>query len=177
MQKDYGKYFGSFMMFWFGVLALYRWHQTQLIFFLLLLLRDFAAGYFFLKRSPATVKSGRSMTVLAYVSAAMPLVYLSPTIGISSAMFLASDLLAILGFLFVALATIELGTSIGVSPAKREYVTTGIYQWVKHPMYVGYIISEVGLCLINPMNVGIAALSFSLYWFRGQNENGILIKE
>jgi len=28
VQKDFGKYFGSAMMIGFGVVAMYRWHQT-----------------------------------------------------------------------------------------------------------------------------------------------------
>lgn len=49
MKTDSGKYFGSVMMSGFGVVAFYRWQQTHLIFFLLLVLRDFAAAYFFSK--------------------------------------------------------------------------------------------------------------------------------
>lgn len=170
MQKDYGKYFGSLLMFGCAAFALYRWQQTHLIFFLLLVLRGLAAGYFFLKRSPAEAKSGPLMTVVAYVSAAMPLAYLSPTVGDAS-LILASNLLAILGFLIVALATIELGTSIGVSPAKRVYVSSGIYGWLRHPMYVGYVVSETGLILINPLNLVLCLVSWTLYTVRSVKEN------
>lgn len=173
MPKDNGKYLGSIMMFGFGAIALYRWHQTQLIFFLLLVLRDFAAGYFFLKRTPAEKKSGKAMSGLAYISSAMPLLYLSPTAADKELLF-TSDIMAILGFLIVALATIEIGTSIGISPAKREYVQTGIYKRIKHPMYTGYVVSELGLCLINPLNVVIAGFSLSLYKLRAQNEQKII---
>lgn len=173
MPKDFGKYLGSIMMFGFGAIALYRWHQTQLIFFLLLVLRDFAAGYFFLKRTPAEKKSGKAMSVLAYVSSAMPLIYLSPSTA-DKALLFSSDIMAILGFLIVVLATIELGTSIGISPAKREYVKTGIYKWLKHPMYTGYFVSEVGLVLINPTNLVIFLLSSGLYFMRASSEKRIL---
>lgn len=161
------------MMIGFGVLALYRWHQTQLIFFLLLVLRDFAAGFFFYKRNPAQTKSSTLPSVLAYVSSAMPLLYLGPTIA-NKSLFLASDLLAILGFLIVVLATIELGTSIGISPANRGLVRTGIYRLIKHPMYVGYVISEIGMVLLNPLNVLILFISSSQYLVRTRLENKVL---
>lgn len=173
MSKDYGKYFGSAMMVGFGVVAFYRWQQTQLIFFLLLVLRDFAAGYFFLKRNPAQSKGPKLLTVLAYLSSAMPLLYLDSTVS-SKALFLASDLLAIVGFLIVVLATVELGTSIGISPANRGVVRTGIYQRIKHPMYTGYVISEVGLVLLNPLNSALLMVSVALYFFRARAENRIL---
>lgn len=173
MKSDSGKYLGSIMMFGFGLLALYRWQQTQLIFFLLLVLRDFVAAYFFLKREDAQQNSSRFISVIAYVSSAMPLMYFSPN-GASKEILLASDILAIIGFLFVALATIELGTSIGISPAKRTLVKTGIYKWISHPMYVGYIISETGLMFLNPQNILIFSLSILFYFVRMKSESMLI---
>lgn len=173
VQKDFGKYFGSAMMIGFGVVALYRWHQTQLLFFLLLVLRDFAAGYFFLKRNAAKEKAALIPSILAYVSSAIPLFYFGP-IGASKALTLGADLLSIAGFLMVAFATLELGSSIGIAPANRGLVRSGIYRRIKHPMYTGYVISEVGLLLLNPLNAVLVAISVSLYVFRGKSENKIL---
>ncbi|WP_374000032.1 isoprenylcysteine carboxylmethyltransferase family protein [Bdellovibrio bacteriovorus] len=173
MTKDNGKYFGSAMMVGFGIVAFYRWQQTQLIFFLLLVLRDFAAGYFFFKRKPAHSKGPRTLTILAYASSAMPLLYFGSTVS-SKALFLASDLLAIIGFLIVVLATIELGTSIGISPANRGLVRSGIYRYIKHPMYLGYAISEMGLVILNPLNLSICVVSMILYFIRSKIEIKIL---
>lgn len=173
MKTDFGKYLGSIMMFGFGLLALYRWQQTHLIFFLLLVLRDFVAAYFFLKREDALQKSGRWVSVMAYVSSAIPLMYFGPS-GASKEILLVSDILAIVGFLIVALATIELGTSIGISPAKRTLVKTGIYKWISHPMYVGYLIAELGFLLINDKNISLFLISVLLYFFRGAHERKIL---
>lgn len=173
VQKDFGKYFGSAMMIGFGVVAFYRWHQTQLLFFLLLVLRDFAAGYFFLKRNEAKEKAALLPSILAYVSSAIPLLYFGP-IGASKATVLGTDLLSIAGFLMVAFATLELGTSIGIAPANRGFVRSGIYRRIKHPMYMGYVISELGLLLLNPLNAVLVAISVSLYVFRAKSENKIL---
>ncbi|MCB9061387.1 MAG: hypothetical protein H6622_07700 [Halobacteriovoraceae bacterium] len=173
MTKDAGKYLGSIMMFGFGLLALYRWQQTHLIFFLLLVLRDFVAGYFFLKRESAQITSGKLVSFTAYLSSAMPLLYFGPD-HTTKEILLASDILAIIGFLFVALATIELGTSIGISPAKRSLVKSGIYKWVSHPMYVGYVLSEVGMALINHSNFIIFIISIALYIKRAKTEAKII---
>jgi protein-S-isoprenylcysteine O-methyltransferase Ste14 len=172
VKNDYGKYFGSAMMVGFGVLALYRWHQTQLVFFLLLVLRDFAAGYFFFKRKPAQTKGKLIPSLLAYVSSAMPLLYFGPNVD-TKLLFLASDLLAILGFLVVAFATVELGTSIGISPANRGHVRSGIYRYIKHPMYLGYIVSEFGLIFLNSANILIWMISFGLYVLRMKLEKKV----
>lgn len=173
MNKDYGRYFGSLMMIGFGILAFYRWYQTQLLFFLLLVIRDFCAGYFFLKRKPSKEQSGLSLSILAYISSAMPLLYFDPSTDIK-ALFALSSLLSILGFLLVTFATLELGSSMGISPARRELVKSGIYRYIKHPMYTGYIISESGLALLNPFNGLLLLLSVSLYFVRAKSENHIL---
>lgn len=173
MIKDNGKYLGSAMMFGFGLLALYRWQQTHLVFFLLLVLRDFVAAYFFLKRESAQASSGKWFSMVAYLSSAIPLLYFGPDHA-SKELLLASDILAIIGFLFVALATVELGTSIGISPAKRSLVKSGIYKWVSHPMYVGYVISEMGMTLINVKNIFILISAIALYSIRAKVERKLL---
>jgi protein-S-isoprenylcysteine O-methyltransferase Ste14 len=107
------------------------------------------------------------------LSSAMPLLYFGSTVS-SKALFLASDLLAIIGFLIVVLATIELGTSIGISPANRGLVRSGIYRYIKHPMYLGYAISEMGLVILNPLNLSICVVSMILYFIRSKIEIKIL---
>lgn len=173
VQKDFGKYLGSAMMIGFGVVALYRWHQTQLLFFLLLVLRDFTAGYFFLKRNSALAKATLIPSILAYISSSLPLFYLGPIIATKSHVF-ASDLLSIAGFLMVVFATLELGASIGISPANRGLVRSGIYRYIKHPMYIGYVISEIGLVLLNPVNFIVLILSGFLYIKRAKFEKKML---
>ncbi len=74
----------------------------------------------------------------------------------------------------VTFATLELGPSMGISPARREIVKSGIYRYIKHPMYTGYIISESGLALLNPMNGLLLIASASLYFIRAKSENRIL---
>lgn len=164
------------MMSGFGVVAFYRWQQTHLIFFLLLVLRDFAAAYFFSKRKVAQSKGSRSLTIVAYISSAVPLLYLGPTVSLKT-IFLVSDLLAIIGFLIVVFATLELGTSIGISPANRGIVRSGIYRYLKHPMYIGYIISEIGLVMLNPFNGVLCLVSVLLYRFRAKAEDNLLLSE
>lgn len=173
MQKDFGKYFGSMMMLCFGAVAFYRWQQTSLLFYLLMVLRDVVASYFFLKRTKAEAKAGKFISLLAYLSAAIPLMYFKPE-QFDRDIFLISDILSIVGFLFVVLATIELGTSLGIAPAKRTHVHTGIYRWIRHPMYTGYVTSEIGLVLINSQNIYLFSISILLYRYRSKKETKVL---
>jgi len=96
------------------------------------------------------------------------------SIDASRFLFLSADLLSIAGFLIVVFATLELGKSIGISPANRGLVRTGIYARFRHPMYLGYVISEIGMVLLNPLNIALFIVSLSLYSLRAKFENKFL---
>jgi len=69
------------------------------------------------------------------------------------------------------LALIELGRSFGVTPANRGKISTGVYEFSNHPMYLGYAISEFGVLILNPLNILIYIISIRLYIFRSKKEN------
>lgn len=58
--------------------------------------------------------------------------------------------LAGLGLIFVVLGKLSLGRSFGLVPANRGIVSTGMYRWLRHPIYLGYLITHVGFALANP---------------------------
>ncbi|MDO9181627.1 MAG: DUF1295 domain-containing protein, partial [Bacteriovorax sp.] len=150
-SADSSGWIGSAIMLIFALIAGYRWYMSGLIFFALLVVRDLAASWFLISRKLSVKKTdSRLIETLAYVSSAWPLIYLNtpnslPSIG------LASSILAIVGFTISTLALFDLGSSFGVSPANRGAVKTGLYRYVRHPMYSGYAISEFGFILLNPM--------------------------
>ena len=57
--------------------------------------------------------------------------------------------LQLAGLLFQLYAKLSLGRSFGVLPAIRPLVTGGAYQWLRHPIYFGYLISHIGFLLSN----------------------------
>jgi protein-S-isoprenylcysteine O-methyltransferase Ste14 len=78
------------------------------------------------------------------------------------------------GFGLVALATclsltslLALGRLFGYRPALRDLATTGPYALVRHPMYLGYLIGDLGYTL-GEANLGTVALVLigwlSLVW-------------
>ena len=58
--------------------------------------------------------------------------------------------LAGIGLMIVVLGKLSLGRSFGLAPANRGIVSTGMYRWLRHPIYLGYLITHVGFVLANP---------------------------
>ncbi len=55
---------------------------------------------------------------------------------------LAASVLAC-GLLLVVAGKVSLGRSLGIVPANRGIVCGGVYKFVRHPIYAGYLISHV----------------------------------
>ena len=70
----------------------------------------------------------------------------------------------------------HLGKSFGISPGKRNLITSGPYALLKHPAYIGYFFSELFILLLNfsIFNILIFSFSSSLYFIRAHRENKIL---
>ncbi|HAR42934.1 MAG TPA: hypothetical protein DCS07_09945 [Bdellovibrionales bacterium] len=161
-------------MLGFAAWAGWRWVQFGLLFFALTALRDVAATWFLLTRRP-DISGHRFCTadLLAYISCAMPLLYV-PGPDHGKLFFFASNVLAISGFGLATTALFELGVSFGISPAYRGTVESGVYRYTRHPMYTGYAIAEASFILSNPYNIWIYAISMLLYRLRALSENSIL---
>ena len=157
-------------MLLFSVLAIIRWHTGHELYFVLLGLRDFIAAYFLFTRNAPTQRSSLKFEILAYSSSAVPLMYFQPTIN-DTWVGVSSQLLTIFGFSLVTLATIDLGRSFGVAPAARGTVQTGVYRMIRHPMYVGYAVAELGRVFVNPLNAVLFVVSTTLYFFRSRVED------
>ncbi len=59
-----------------------------------------------------------------------------------------SESVSILGFLICIWARVCLGRNIGFVPAERKIVTTGVYGWVRHPVYTGLFLVIIGNLLV-----------------------------
>ena len=44
----------------------------------------------------------------------------------------------------------SLGSSFAVFPERRAIVTSGVYRWLRHPMYASYLLLDLGFWLANP---------------------------
>jgi protein-S-isoprenylcysteine O-methyltransferase Ste14 len=63
-------------------------------------------------------------------------------------------IIALLGYVLVTVARVQLGDSFTVQPEARELVTQGFYARIRNPMYVFLDIMVLGLIIV-----------FQTYWF------------
>ena len=67
-------------------------------------------------------------------------------------------LLSAVGLTVVIAGKLSLGRSFGLMPANRGVVSTGLYRLVRHPIYMGYLITHVGFVAANPTPWNIVML-------------------
>ena len=62
-----------------------------------------------------------------------------------------------IGLMIVVLAKMWLGRSFGLTPANRGVVCAGAYRFVRHPIYLGYLITHIGFVIAYPgiWNLGV----------------------
>lgn len=113
--------------------------------------------YTVVRRAPAVVDRSLRARVLTGVSLLGP-----PLVRPSSIAPIAPELvtvgMSVLGLLIVIGGKISLGRSFGLIPANRGIVSTGLYRLVRHPIYLGYLITHVAFVAANPTVWNIALL-------------------
>jgi len=101
------------------------------------------------RRSPASVdRSNRARVLTALSMLGPPLV--RPTGAEGLAPELTTVLVSAAGLLVVIVGKMSLGRSFGLMPANRGIVSTGLYRSVRHPIYLGYLVTHVAFVAANP---------------------------
>jgi protein-S-isoprenylcysteine O-methyltransferase Ste14 len=62
------------------------------------------------------------------------------------------------GLLIIIAGKATLGRSFGLMPAHRGLVSAGIYGWVRHPIYAGYILTHVAFLIAHPATWNVLLL-------------------
>jgi protein-S-isoprenylcysteine O-methyltransferase Ste14 len=109
------------------------------------------------RRAPLAVDRSARARVLTITSLLGP-----PLVQPATAAPLATELFTVMfsavGLLIVIGGKMSLGRSFGLMPANRGIVSSGLYKLVRHPIYLGYLITHVGFVLAHPIPWNIALL-------------------
>ena len=83
------------------------------------------------------------------------------------------------GLLMIVAGKLSLGRSFGVVPANRGIVSRGIYRVVRHPIYVGYLLSHGAFLLshVDPWNICMLVTSDSMLLVRAVYEERTLCRD
>ena len=100
------------------------------------------------RRPTGIVDRSPRARLLTVVSLIGPML-VGPAAAAALAPELATALLSAAGLSVVIGGKLSLGRSFGLMPANRGIVSTGLYRLVRHPIYMGYLITHVGFLLAN----------------------------
>ena len=135
----------SIGVFVFTVLAVLRFDQAfhgSWMSALIALQSGLAVWLYFRRNKPEETVS-KWVQALAWVSALLPIAFSPGTQGAGW-----PHLLPVPGLLIALWAMISLGKSFSIAPADRGLVQKGPYRIVRHPMYLGELLSLVGVLIV-----------------------------
>lgn len=120
---------------------------------------------------------------LAWVSAslgAFAMLAARPVAHPDAGPFAALELLQLIGFAIVLVALGALGRSFGIVAANRGVKTAGLYSFVRHPAYTGYLVSYLGYVGENASirNIALLAVGTAAQLVRiGEEERTLLLDQ
>lgn len=110
-----------------------------------------------MRRSAATVDRSMRARVLTTLSMlGPPLLQPGPLTAIAPEVLTVA--LSVVGLAIVIAGKVTLGRSFGLMPANRGIVSSGVYRLVRHPIYMGYLLTHVAFLAANPSVWNITAL-------------------
>ena len=101
------------------------------------------------RRAPSIVDRSLRARTLTTLSMLGPLM-VRPAAVAALAPELVTVAIGVVGLMVVIAGKMSLGRSFGLMPANRGIVSTGLYRMVRHPIYMGYLITHVGFVVANP---------------------------
>jgi protein-S-isoprenylcysteine O-methyltransferase Ste14 len=113
------------------------------------LLEGFTAFLFLTRRSPQAT-SHRPLAWIAAGLGAFAMLGARPVAHPDGGPFALLEVVQLIGFGVVIVALGTLGRSFGIVAANRGIKTHGLYGFVRHPAYTGYLVSYLGYVAENP---------------------------
>ena len=102
-----------------------------------------------MRRTTSVIDRSYRARVLTALSILGPML-VRPAAVASLAPEVLTVLLSAAGLTIVIAGKLSLGRSFGLMPANRGIVSTGLYRLVRHPIYLGYLITHTGFVAANP---------------------------
>jgi protein-S-isoprenylcysteine O-methyltransferase Ste14 len=89
---------------------------------------------------------------------------------------IAGAALQVAGIAWQIYAKLSLRFSFGILPANRGIVSNGAYRFMRHPIYLSYLIADIGFLLTNfgPQNLLVYAGLYTLQFVRIHREEALL---
>ena len=148
----------------FAYANLARWHDTGRPVGLGATLLEAFTAFLFVVRRPPLATSARPLAWISASLGAFAMLGARPVAHPDAGPFAAFELVQLAGFAIVLVALGALGRSFGIVAANRGVKTAGLYSFVRHPAYTGYLVSYLGYVAENgslrnviPLVVGTAA--------------------
>jgi protein-S-isoprenylcysteine O-methyltransferase Ste14 len=142
------------------------------------------AGITLLRRSPLTRRASPLSVAVSMVASVLPLFLgllstwfgSGPLTDPSEARLLVGNAVICAGLVISLYALAHLRFNFSILPEARSVTSRGPYSWVRHPVYLGEILSFAGMVLVSPTPVGMAlwVLFVSLQWIRAGWEEDLL---
>lgn len=139
---------GLFLAFAYSLLQDYL-HTGRVTGLLLLASELLVAVLMLVRRRTSDVDRSLSALILTAASVAGPPMLRASAIGSPVPDALTVSFSAI-GLAIVVAAKLTLGRSFGIVPANRGVVTAGPYEFVRHPIYAGYLITHLAFLAAHP---------------------------
>jgi protein-S-isoprenylcysteine O-methyltransferase Ste14 len=109
------------------------------------------------RRSAEVVDRSRKARILTMASTFGPLLVRPVAVSPAAPEPLTITMSA-MGLMIVVLGKLSLGRSFGLTPANRGVVCSGLYRYVRHPIYLGYLITHLGFAIAYPSAWNLAVL-------------------
>jgi protein-S-isoprenylcysteine O-methyltransferase Ste14 len=134
----------------FAYSAITQWRAApeRITLLLIVVAACLTTGIALISRTPRQ-RDWRPLPLVLSLAGTYGFVFYKLTPGVKLAPEAAGALLQMAGILWQIYAKASLRRSFGILPANRGVVSRGAYRFVRHPMYLGYLVADSGFLLIN----------------------------
>jgi protein-S-isoprenylcysteine O-methyltransferase Ste14 len=134
----------------FSIAAISHWlaEPSRITLLLLVVSNCFTTGIALFTRPPVR-RDWRPIALLFSLGGTYGCIAYNLNPGIKVVPETVGALLQITGIVWQLFAKVSLRRSFGVLPANRGVVSRGAYRFIRHPMYLGYFITDLGFLLTN----------------------------